>query len=85
MTHVWCIYSDQVSNFQLMRDIGLTSRLLHILKDTNLSEATIDTITNVIYVLLQGPPDQHGLLRYINKATLQLFVFKRIDNYNVHV
>ncbi|XP_069124433.1 WD repeat and FYVE domain-containing protein 3-like isoform X2 [Argopecten irradians] len=55
--------SDQVSNFQLMRDIGLTSRLLHILKDTKLSEATIDTITNVVYVLLQGPPDQHSLLR----------------------
>ena len=66
-----CIYTDmmilccseQISNFQLMRDIGLVSRLLHILKDNKLTQASIDTITSVIHVLLQSPPDNHSLLR----------------------
>ncbi|XP_052069301.1 WD repeat and FYVE domain-containing protein 3-like isoform X1 [Mytilus californianus] len=56
--------SEQISNFQLMRDIGLVSRLLHILKDNKLTQASIDTITSVIHVLLQSPPDHHSLLRF---------------------
>ena len=56
--------SDQTNNFQLMRDIGLVSRLLHILKDNKLTVASIDTITSVIHVLLQSPSDSHSLLRF---------------------
>ncbi|KAK3103345.1 hypothetical protein FSP39_018631 [Pinctada imbricata] len=55
--------SDQSSNFQLMREIGLISRLLHILKDPKLTSATINIITSVITVLLQGPPDSPSLLK----------------------
>lgn len=57
------IYSEQTTNHQLMRDIGLVSRLLHILQDQKLTQSTIQTISSVISVLLQTPPDQNGLLR----------------------
>ncbi|XP_056017801.1 WD repeat and FYVE domain-containing protein 3-like isoform X2 [Ostrea edulis] len=55
--------SDQSSNFQLMRDLGMVARLLHILKDNQLTPATIKTISSVITVLLQGTPDPSALLK----------------------
>lgn len=55
--------SDLKSNVHLMREVGLVSRLLHILKDHKLSHQTIQTIASVISVLLQGASDSNSLLR----------------------
>lgn len=55
--------SDQSNNFQLMRDLGMVGRLLHILKDNQLTPATIRTISSVITVLLQGTPDPVSMLK----------------------
>lgn len=57
--------SDQKANLMLMHEIGLVSRLLHILKDPSLPQATIDTIASVLTVMLQGNLDGHSLLRYV--------------------
>ena len=56
-------YSDQSANFQLMRDLGMVGRLLHIMKDNQLTAATIRTISSVITVLLQGTPDPGSMLK----------------------
>ncbi|XP_061175428.1 WD repeat and FYVE domain-containing protein 3-like isoform X2 [Saccostrea echinata] len=55
--------SEQSSNFQLMRDLGMVGRLLHILKDNQLTPATIKAISSDITVLLQGAPDYAALLK----------------------
>ncbi|KAL5018829.1 hypothetical protein ScPMuIL_004551 [Solemya velum] len=56
--------SDQNANFSLMREVGLVQKLLHILKDPKLTSVTISCVSNVIIVLLQGPPFPAALLRF---------------------
>ncbi|XP_041362357.1 WD repeat and FYVE domain-containing protein 3-like isoform X2 [Gigantopelta aegis] len=51
-------------NHAIMRDIGLVSRLLHILADNKLSTLTIHTIATVVKELLLGPPEASSLLRF---------------------
>ena len=46
-----------------MREIGLTSRLLHILHDPRLPQPTIETMASVISLLLEGNPDPQALLK----------------------
>ncbi|KAH9494853.1 WD repeat and FYVE domain-containing protein 3, partial [Bulinus truncatus] len=56
--------SEQKSNHNIMRNIGLSTKLLHILKDHKLSLSTCQSIANVLGELLSGPSDQAGLLRF---------------------
>ena len=62
---VFSIYcnSEQTNNRKLMREIGLTSRLLHILHDPRLPQPTIETMASVISLLLEGNPDPQALLK----------------------
>jgi len=46
-----------------MREIGLTPRLLHVMWDPRLSPATIDVMSSLIGVLLEGHPDPQALLK----------------------
>ncbi|XP_050392525.2 WD repeat and FYVE domain-containing protein 3 [Patella vulgata] len=56
--------ADAKANSMMMRDIGLVSGLLHVLKDVNLSVHTTRTICNVIGELLLSTPDHQSLLRF---------------------
>ncbi|XP_035824115.1 WD repeat and FYVE domain-containing protein 3 isoform X2 [Aplysia californica] len=56
--------SEQRSNHSIMRKLGLTNKLLHILKDPRLAVPTVQSISNVLGELLSGPPDHAGLLRF---------------------
>ncbi|KAL3875787.1 hypothetical protein ACJMK2_033704 [Sinanodonta woodiana] len=60
--------SDQMGNRKLMREKGLGSRLLHILKGPCLSRPTMETIASVLGVLLDGQPDPPALLKNISSA-----------------
>ncbi|KAL4240237.1 WD repeat and FYVE domain-containing protein 3 [Mactra antiquata] len=55
--------SDQSNNLRLMREMGLVSRLLHVLRDPRLPQATIETMASVIGLLLEGTPDGQALLK----------------------
>lgn len=58
------LFSEQANNLRLMREIGLTSRLLHVMWDPRLSPATIEVMASLIGVLLEGHPDPQALLKY---------------------
>ncbi|KAK7508020.1 hypothetical protein BaRGS_00000985, partial [Batillaria attramentaria] len=55
--------SEAKTNCELMRDMGLVTKLLNVLRDSQLSLPTINTIASVICELLSGTPDPHGILR----------------------
>lgn len=57
------IFSEQINNRKLMREIGLTSRLLHIMQDPRIPQPTIETMASVISLLLEGNPDSQALLK----------------------
>ncbi|CAL1540511.1 unnamed protein product, partial [Lymnaea stagnalis] len=56
--------SEQKSNHSIMRSMGLSTKLLHILKDPKLPIQTIQSVSNVLGELLSGPSDHSGLLRF---------------------
>ncbi|BFZ02583.1 hypothetical protein BsWGS_05621 [Bradybaena similaris] len=56
--------SELKSNHSIMRNMGLTTKLLHILKDYKLPIQTVQSVANVLGELLAGPPDHPGLLRF---------------------
>ncbi|XP_074647224.1 WD repeat and FYVE domain-containing protein 3-like [Tubulanus polymorphus] len=51
-------FADQQSNLRLMHEVGLVTKLLHILKDEKLSHVTTQTIASVLHILLQGVPEK---------------------------
>ncbi|XP_052816149.1 WD repeat and FYVE domain-containing protein 3-like isoform X4 [Mya arenaria] len=55
--------SEQGNNLRLMREIGLTVRLLHVMRDPRLPQSTLDTMATVVGLLLEGHPDTHSLLK----------------------
>ena len=57
------VFSEQTNNRKLMREIGLTSRLLHIMQDPRIPQPTIETMASVISLLLEGNPDTQALLK----------------------
>ena len=57
--------SDQANNLKLMREIGLVQRLLHVMRDPRLSQATLETMASVVGLLLEGPPDPQALLKQV--------------------
>lgn len=59
------VCSEQANNLRLMREIGLTSRLLHVMWDPRLSPATIQVMASLIGVLLEGHPDTQALLKLV--------------------
>ena len=63
--------SEQRSNLRLMQDLGLVLKLLHILKDETLSHSTVQTLANVISVLLAGGYFAPSLLRYATSCVTQ--------------
>ncbi|GFN82004.1 WD repeat and fyve domain-containing protein 3, partial [Plakobranchus ocellatus] len=56
--------SEQRINHNIMRNMGLAGKLLHILHDPRLSLQTVQSIANVLAELLSGPPDHPSLLRF---------------------
>jgi hypothetical protein len=46
-----------------MQELGLVSKLLHILRDANLSHQTVQTIASVLLVLLSTVTSTNSLLR----------------------
>ncbi len=55
--------SEQKNNLRLMQELGLVTKLLYILKDENLTHATVETVTGVIAVLIGGGYFGPSLLR----------------------
>ena len=55
--------SEAVNNLRLMREVGLSSRLLHVMRDPRLPQSTLDTMATVIGLLLEGHPDTQALLK----------------------
>ena len=55
--------SEQKNNLRLMQELGLVTKLLYILKDENLTQATVETVTSVIAVLIGGGYFGPSLLR----------------------
>jgi len=62
--HICLPYSEAVNNLRLMREVGLSSRLLHVMRDPRLPQSTLDTMATVIGLLLEGHPDTQALLKY---------------------
>jgi len=62
--HALFWHSESKTNCELMRGMGLVTKLLTVLRDPQLSLSTTNTIASVICELLTGAPDPHGLLRY---------------------
>ncbi|XP_023930684.1 WD repeat and FYVE domain-containing protein 3 [Lingula anatina] len=56
--------SEQKTNFKLMHEVGLVQKLLYILPDPNLSDATLQTIASVFTVLLRGAQESKALLKF---------------------
>ena len=55
-----------------MQDLGLVSKLLRIIRDPGLSKLSLQTIANVLTVLLSGATHPPSLLRYIPRTKLNL-------------
>lgn len=76
LTSLLVVVSEQKTNCELMRDMGLVTKLLNILRDIHLSLPTIQTIASVICELLTGAPDPHGILRCVFVFYIFYFYFK---------
>ncbi|KAI8741991.1 WD repeat and FYVE domain-containing protein 3 isoform X1 [Biomphalaria glabrata] len=75
--------SEQKSNYSIMKNIGLSTKLLHILKDQKLPLTTVQSIANVLGELLSGSSDHAGLLRFgqhlVSTITVSTCLEKNID------
>lgn len=56
-------FSEQANNLRLMREIGLSGRLLLVMRDPRLHAATLETMATVVGLLLEGHPDPQALLK----------------------
>ncbi|KAH3872283.1 hypothetical protein DPMN_035498 [Dreissena polymorpha] len=55
--------SEQANNLRLMREIGLSGRLLLVMRDPRLHFVTLETMATVVGLLLEGHPDPQALLK----------------------
>lgn len=72
-----CIYiaSESVRNAELMQRLSLVPKLLFVLQDDSVTDATAHTIASVLSVLLSNTNDKKNLLRYdICSATPNIVV-----------
>ena len=77
------IFSDQKGNLRLMQELGLVGKLLHILKDPNLSRITMQTIASVLTVLLSGATHAPSILRFVLMCNLSYMVGDSNSNFSI--
>lgn len=69
------ITSESVRNAELMQRLSLVPKLLFVLQDDSVTDATAHTIASVLSVLLSNTNDKKNLLRYeIYSATPNIAV-----------
>ena len=59
------MFSESVTNAELMQKLSLVPKLLFVLQDDSVTDSTAHTIASVLSVLLSNTNDRKNLLRFV--------------------
>ena len=59
------MFSESVTNAELMQKLNLVPKLLFVLQDDSVTDSTAHTIASVLSVLLSNTSDRKNLLRFV--------------------